>query len=839
MADDRPTTFSTDEPPTYEAGERPNPGPVARTRRAGDAENEPRHTSRASGAVSPVKHTKQAEGRRPATKGVLLDDVEAGDVLCDDYVVQVAVRQHTTDRAGLYHCRDAEGLDVLLKAAPPAHPPEREQWLDLPDLQHANVIRTHRVLEYEGLFCDVQEYCSGGALSDRPPGESEVCSEERCDWLMRSVVPQLAAGLAYLHSRGRVHRDVKPANIYVRNSGPAETYVLADLDVSLRLDADGRTRMSDRVALTDEFAAPEAFPDLDETLTTAKVMVTRKMDYYSLGMTLIWLLCGRTPLTGLGDRTSAWYRQGERLALPEGLPERLQTLLRGLLVRHYPRRWGPEETERWLNGETTEEDLAALEADTAALHQRSLRPYKLDDLVAHDLGALARAMQERPKQAARDLLRLDFIINWIAGIDSNIGRAAAADREAYRERPGTAVFAVGLQCDPELPLYLNDGSVYTTPDALLQASLAALDQGAESVIVDDENLLRIELWFRRRVPADPVLADGVAAITDVRAPAKVKLAELGWWLDPARPLEIADGLQAVTPGDVPRLAYGDAANWEAGTPGHYTAALRLYREGLLEAWLRARSLADVAEAVTARHQAEPERDIVGFEATLRLLDPGLTPVKVRFDTRELGRGFRVPFGEQGRKELPFMTEGPGIPAAAVRLVDARAGLQLEAPAEIAARGGHVALLLDSRNDIPVARSHTATLELDSGYTELLDAPARLRYRVSYPAMRTLLYVVMGALLGAVLVGGPRLLMEFLGETGVVGVDVAWESTAPPEEPVDYLRWLEAGTRASMWDRIQWGEFPFWELIVGLVALVVALAIGWRILRWVLRHKAEW
>ena len=76
-----------------------------------------------------------------------------------------------------------------------------------------------------GIFI-VQELCAGnlrGFLVDRPPLQGSEGGGSYADWLSAAhrVAAEVAAGMAYLHSRGIVHRDLKPENVMLTADGTA------------------------------------------------------------------------------------------------------------------------------------------------------------------------------------------------------------------------------------------------------------------------------------------------------------------------------------------------------------------------------------------------------------------------------------------------------------------------------------------------------------------------------------------------------------------------------------------------------------------------------------------
>ena len=131
--------------------------------------------------------------------------------------------------------------------------------------------RPHIVMELvEGAGLDV-------ALAERfslPPPEGA------------RVARDVARGLAAIHARGIIHRDVKPANIVV---GPDGTAKLIDFGLAkdLRTD-DGITRPGMRLG-TPYYMAPEQW---------GNHVVDERCDLFALGATLYHLIVGEPPFLG-------------------------------------------------------------------------------------------------------------------------------------------------------------------------------------------------------------------------------------------------------------------------------------------------------------------------------------------------------------------------------------------------------------------------------------------------------------------------------------------------------------------------------------------------------------
>lgn len=120
------------------------------------------------------------------------------------------------------------------------------------------------------------------ALSAGPMPETEVAE----------IGEQLAAALAYVHERGVVHRDVKPANVLLRTPGRAgrTTAKLTDFGVA-RLVESTRLTVQGATLGTANYLSPEQ-------VTGAPVGPAS--DIYSLGLVLLECLTGQLAYPGYG-----------------------------------------------------------------------------------------------------------------------------------------------------------------------------------------------------------------------------------------------------------------------------------------------------------------------------------------------------------------------------------------------------------------------------------------------------------------------------------------------------------------------------------------------------------
>jgi serine/threonine-protein kinase len=145
-------------------------------------------------------------------------------------------------------------------------------------LNHPNVLRVFDWGEEEGVPFLVTELLAGGSLKDLLDAGVRLSHEQAA-----SVGQQAAAGLAYAHARGLVHRDVKPGNLLFDEEGRVR---ITDFGVARALAEASWTEPAGGLIGTVRYASPEQAEGLP---------VDGKADVYSLSLVLYESLSGTVP----------------------------------------------------------------------------------------------------------------------------------------------------------------------------------------------------------------------------------------------------------------------------------------------------------------------------------------------------------------------------------------------------------------------------------------------------------------------------------------------------------------------------------------------------------------
>jgi len=186
-------------------------------------------------------------------------------------------------------------------------------------LNHPNIVPVIDYGEYVGAPYLVMPYLSGGTLKLQL-GEPKPWREA-----VRTLLP-IAQALEYAHRQGVIHRDVKPSNILITDSGQP---MLTDFGIAKILEGDeAETLTGTGMGMgTPEYMAPEQWTG----------GANQQADQYSLGVVLYEMLTGRKPY--VADTPAALLLKHVNDPLPSpntlipGIPEKVERVLQTALAK--------------------------------------------------------------------------------------------------------------------------------------------------------------------------------------------------------------------------------------------------------------------------------------------------------------------------------------------------------------------------------------------------------------------------------------------------------------------------------------------------------------------------
>ena len=254
----------------------------------------------------------------------------------------------------VYRARDPElSREVALKFLPPvlATSPEAEERFvrearAAAALGHSSIATIHEIGETDaGRRFIAMAYYEGETLKEKLDREGALPVEKALGY-----AEQIAEALARAHEAGIVHRDVKPANVMVTETGDAKLldFGLAKAAAETRITETGR-RMGTAAYMSPEQAEGQA--------------IDGRTDVWALGVVLYEMLAGERPFRG--ERKTAvihsiLHEEPEPLREHRSeIPNALEEIVGGCLRK--------DPDERYDSAATLRDDLHALASDADAL----------------------------------------------------------------------------------------------------------------------------------------------------------------------------------------------------------------------------------------------------------------------------------------------------------------------------------------------------------------------------------------------------------------------------------------------------------------------------------------
>ena len=196
---------------------------------------------------------------------------------------------------------------------------------------HPHVIQVDDVCQEGELWCMIMEYIGGGNLETLVKRKQGLGEEEAVKY-----IAQVGSALTYIHQQGILHRDVKPANIMLRQN--KDEAVLIDFGLA-------RDFIEDRTQIHTN-SRTEGFAPLEQYLRSAKRGAYT--DVYALAATLYYTLTLQIPFpaqfrnqgiglvppqkhnSSISDRTNHGIIKGMELE-PENRPQSIAEWLELIL----------------------------------------------------------------------------------------------------------------------------------------------------------------------------------------------------------------------------------------------------------------------------------------------------------------------------------------------------------------------------------------------------------------------------------------------------------------------------------------------------------------------------
>ena len=187
----------------------------------------------------------------------------------------------------------------------------------LAQLKHPNIVTVYDVGEVDNLPYIVMEHLAGGSVKDRIERTGPLKAGEAA-----RIAIEVANGLAFAHSKGIIHADLKPSNILFDAEDHAK---IADFGIARTPKEDSATP---ELYATAMYVAPERVEGKQATVQS---------DVYGLGLVLYEMLVGKPPFTS----TSAGVLMRDhvvRMPVPPShlrasLPQELDTIVLKALAK--------------------------------------------------------------------------------------------------------------------------------------------------------------------------------------------------------------------------------------------------------------------------------------------------------------------------------------------------------------------------------------------------------------------------------------------------------------------------------------------------------------------------
>jgi serine/threonine protein kinase len=371
--------------------------------------------------------------------------------------------------------------------------PNTEILEKLKQLNHPDIVNIYDFGLYNDRFYEIMEYAEGGALDTRNADGSYrylPLAEEKVEGICKEIINSFKT----CHEKNIIHRDIKPANIYFRTLEIEETeseegkktiyrgddVIIADFGISSVMDETEELHKTRTGSRTTGYAAPEILSGT----------IDPKLDYYALGITLWELLTGKDPFTlDNGKRRNDAHLLRDTiegriaddiLSKEPRVSQRMERLIRGLLVIDPKHRWGYNEVTRHLAGEDVPIEQKREESWS----------FSIGETECTTLEALGSAIMENPETAKKYIFRGRGLSAYLENFYPDISKEIVeiAEETSSVNDHDTGIMKIAYLLNPELPLAIaNDYEIQNLDDLIFYMENAP--ESAVSQLRDEKTKL--------------------------------------------------------------------------------------------------------------------------------------------------------------------------------------------------------------------------------------------------------------------------------------------------------------------------------------------------------------
>lgn len=185
----------------------------------------------------------------------------------------------------------------------------------LSTLSHPNVVRFKGVAKQDGKLylcmercdCDLRDYVMSVELTTKD---------------IQCIIRKLSSGVAYLHERGIVHRDIKLENVFVTGVKLSASSVQSDIKVGDFGLASGVAPFKGRCG-TPNYMAPEV---------CSGGAYGFEVDVWAMGVLMYYLVEGKMPFIGTTAAEIEHQSKTASISFSKQIPEEAESLIRTMLA---------------------------------------------------------------------------------------------------------------------------------------------------------------------------------------------------------------------------------------------------------------------------------------------------------------------------------------------------------------------------------------------------------------------------------------------------------------------------------------------------------------------------